>query len=320
MKLFNPYQNQIYIELINYINGCMSNNIEPLSKQDFIETILIEKLHLSESLIQAVTENFMFFEPDSDSYVPILNREHPLPVPLSIPELTWLKYVLSDYKAELFVEDRARDKILTYLNTLDLPDLSAYIDDKRIRTKNSMAVISLFHEILFPSVSKQRSLLLNNKEYLLYKIQYYPNSDLFQLLLYPIGLEEKDSDILFLDVSDNFSLQLGQPIKNYDLYCSKASECIKSHMVEEPVLLQINTTITTSKQEIKESRAEDRCSYMFSSFNTRSYLDGNHFIMQIHYYDFQYAELLDNILSLGKYVKVLSPDSVISAIKEHLFA
>lgn len=324
MNLFNPYQNQIYIELVNYINGCMSNNIDAYSKEDFLQKFLNEHLHMPDSLMETLVNSNLFFEADSDSYVPVLNWPDILPVRLSTPELSWLKYVLSDYKAELFLPDKLRYDLLEYLDTLDLPDLSKYIVDKRLHRKNPENPVRLFHDVLFPAVYTKRSIFLGKEEYLLFKIKYDPQSDLFQLLLYPIKTKENaPADILFVDVTNAFAPELGHPIKDginyksYEEYYQDALTCIKSHFVPEPVLLQINTTRVSSKNKTKKTMADDRCSYMFSSFDTRSYVSGEHLIMEIHYYDFQYTELIDHILSLGKYVKVLSPDSVISIIKEH---
>lgn len=79
---------------------------------------------------------------------------------------------------------------------------------------------------------------------------------------------------------------------------------------KEPIQIEIQN----------QKEAYDRCTYLFSAYDTYCCDKGNDWlIMNIYYYRFQKEEIVHNILSLGHYVKVTSPqkivDEIISIIK-----
>ena len=79
--------------------------------------------------------------------------------------------------------------------------------------------------------------------------------------------------------------------------------------IDKPIVLKIEDNKNTL----------DRCFNLFSAYDKRYYYDdNNNLILNIYYHDFDEAEIVRDILSLGKSVIVLEPkkvrDKVVSRI------
>ena len=83
------------------------------------------------------------------------------------------------------------------------------------------------------------------------------------------------------------------------------------------IILLINTNYVFAeksdsiKNEIEDNKNTlDRCFNLFSAYDKRYYYDDNNLILNIYYHDFDEAEIVRDILSLGKSVIVLEPKKI----------
>ena len=70
--------------------------------------------------------------------------------------------------------------------------------------------------------------------------------------------------------------------------------------IDNPIVLKIEDNKNTL----------DRCFNLFSAYDKRYYYDDNNLILNIYYHDFDEAEIVRDILSLGKSVIVLEPKKI----------
>ena len=82
----------------------------------------------------------------------------------------------------------------------------------------------------------------------------------------------------------------------------------------EKQLSNIKLTHPIQLEILNQREAYDRCTYLFSSYDTYCYEQNNKLTMTIYYYHFQEEEIFRNILFLGHYVKVISPQTVVEKI------
>lgn len=339
MKLFNPYNNQIFIELVNYINSNMMGN-GGITKESFIRDFLQDRLHLPKDSINALSNEFMgkngvkniniFHEDENGEFVSILNREDILPVRFNKAELSWLYYVLNCDESALFINETYKDELLDSIRKHDIIELAQYFWKKENQKVVSKEIAACITDVVFYSIKTRRTVVFNDEFYIIYRVEYDTISREYRLLLYPVRkknkINEKD-DIIFFSLGKRDFLSIGTPIDadidylTYNEYLQLADKRLKSHLVEKPLELLV---IASTSQEGKKvlTKADDRCAYLFSAYDTTAYLDNDdNIVFSIRYYDFQKYEVFDNILSLGKYVKVLAPadvkEEIVSLIRVH---
>lgn len=105
-------------------------------------------------------------------------------------------------------------------------------------------------------------------------------------------------------LSNLSSVSIGTVIPNYDEFIIDFEKQLSNIKLTHPIQLEI----------LNQREAYDRCTYLFSSYDTYCYEQNNKLTMTIYYYHFQEEEIFRNILFLGHYVKVISPQTVVEKI------
>lgn len=303
---------------------------EVLSQEEFEKSFLRDKLHIPEDAILSLTNSFegnaenkncnLFFSNESNEFVSVLNWDAPLPVRLNTAELSWLYYALNDKRSLLFLNEGLRNSLLLEIDKSKIIDISKYIISKNQQYCFDSKIISFMNDVIIHSINTHQSIYLDkNEEFIVYKILFDQTTNAFSLILYPVktnGEYVLKDDLKITHIEDYSSISIGNPVDmkigyyKYHECIDMAYKCITMH-AETPITLQL-----VSHSNDKKTMADDRCSYLFSSYDTTSYIDkDNNLNMTINYYDFQKNEVIDNILSLGKYVKVTSPSDMCSIIK-----
>lgn len=170
--------------------------------------------------------------------------------------------------------------------------------------------------VIVMSIKEKRQLTVTNNSFsgrvhpdqvvFPYKLEYSPQFDSFSLSCYPLNVKRP----VKMNLANISAVSIGDKIAEYDKFIADFEKQLSDTKVKHPIQLEI----------LNQDNAYDRCTYLFSSYDTYCYDKGeDRLIMNIYYYRFQKDEIIRNILCLGHYVKVLSPqnitDEVISAIK-----
>lgn len=329
MELFNKYKNKNFIYLTNYINSCLSDEDCALSADELAHQLSGSSQSTFEEFIQAIinradpAENFnaaLLYE-NKERMHPI--RSVHVPVRATIAEKAWLYYVLQNSKSDLFIDSNLKSNIIKALSQdmalLDYPLQTTYVDIREFSESNRLDItpdlIARFR-LIVKAIKEHRQLTITNNSFsgqtypnqivYPYKLEYSSQFDSFSLSCYPLDVKRP----VKMNLSNISFAELGSHIDNYDSFISAFEKQLADTKVKFPIQIEI----------LNQNEAYDRCTYLFSSYDTYCYDKGNDkLVMNIYYYRFQKDEIVRNILSLGHYVKVLSPknitDEIISTIK-----
>ena len=330
MELFNKYKNKNFTYHTNYINGCLSDEGYALSAEELSNQLSGSSQSTFEEFVQAIVNR----ADSSANYNATLlyendNRLQPIrtvhvPIRATIAEKAWLYYVLQNSKSDLFINHDLKEIILTALSKdmdlLDYPLQTDYVDIREFSNTNQLNVtpelISKFR-LIVKAIKEHRQLTVTNISFsgqaypnqviYPYKLEYSSQFDSFSLSCYPLDVKRP----VKMNLSNLSSVEIGNVINNYEYFTTEFEKQLADTKVKKPIQIEI----------INQNEAYDRCTYLFSSYDTYCYDKGDDkLIMNIYYYRFQKDEIVRNILFLGHYVKVISPqnitDEVISSIKE----
>lgn len=329
MELFNKYKNKNFTYLTNYINSCLSDEDFAISADELANQLSGTSQSTFEEFIQAIVnrsdskENYnatLLYE--SDGKMQPIRMIH-VPVRATIAEKAWLYYILQNSKADLFLDSELKSTLLNVLSTdMDIseyPLQPEYIDIREFSEYNRLNVDSELvtrFRLIVQAIRAHRQLTVTNNSFsgqsyhdqvvYPYKLEYSSQFDSFSLSCYPIDIKRP----VKMYLGNISSVSIGDKIADYDGFISDFEKQLSDTKAKQPIQIEI----------LNQNEAYDRCTYLFSSYDTYCYDKGNdRLIMNIYYYRFQKEEIVRNILFLGHYVKVISPqnivDEVISTIK-----
>ena len=329
MELFNKYKNKNFTYLTNYINCCLSDEEFALTADELSAQLSGASQSTFEEFIQAIVnradseENYnasLLYE-SGGKLQPI--RAIHVPVRATIAEKAWLYYVLQNSKSDLFLNPELKATLIDALSQdMDLSDYPlqpSYVDVREFSESNRLDVTAEFitrFRIIVKAIKDHCQLTVTNNSFAgqtypnqivyPYKLEYSSQFDSFSLSCYPLDVKRP----VKMNLSNISFVEMGAVIDNYDEFLKSFEKQLSETKVKYPVQIEI----------LNQNEAYDRCAYLFSSYDTYCYDKGNdRLIMNIYYYRFQKDEIVRNILSLGHYVKVLSPqsitDEIISTVK-----
>lgn len=330
MKLFNKYKNKNFAFITNYINNCINDESLALTEEELKEQLAGSSQSSFEEFLLALTNtcntkesyNADILYRKNNVMLPI--RQIPVPIRASIAEKAWLYYVLQNSKSDLFLKPETKEKLIAALESeIDLhrfPIQQEYIDIRALSPDNQLPITDQFSvnfKTIVNAIRQHRQLYVTNhsfsgqiyheQEIYPYKLEYSAQFDSFSLSCYPQDVKRP----VKMNLRNLSNVRVGETIKDYKAFLANFQRHLADTKEQKPVTIQIKN----------QAEAYDRCAYLFSSYDTFCYDNGNDtLIMNIYYYRFQKEEIVRNILYLGHYVKVISPknivDEVISAIKD----
>lgn len=330
MELFNKYKNKNFTYLTNYINSCLSDTEYTLTAEELANQLSGSSQSTFEEFIQAIINHSdsnanynasLLFE--KDSHMQPIRGIH-VSIRATIAEKAWFYYVLQNSKSALFIDPNLKGKMLDALsqnmNLTEYPLQASYVDIRESSNENLLKITPDLIEkfrLIINAIKEHRQLIVTNNSFsgatytnqviYPYKLEYSAQLDSFSLSCYPPDVKRP----IKMNLSNLSSVAIGDTIDNYDDFIIEFKKQLSATKVKQPIQIEI----------LNKNEAYDRCTYLFSSYDTYCYDKGNDkLIMNIYYYHFQKDEIVRNILFLGHYVKVISPqnimDEVISLIKD----
>ena len=329
MELFNKYKNKNFAFITNYINSCVNDDSLALTEDELRKQLSgASQSSFAEFLLSLINA----YDVDESYNASLLYNEggtmHPLreisiPIRASIAEKAWLYFVLQNSKADLFLENETKEKLITALesdiDSARFPIKSEYIDIRMfspdLHLDVSDSLLKCFKTIV-TAIKNQKSLYVTNNSFTgkvyenqliyPYKLEYSPQFDSFSLSCSTADIKRP----IKMNIGNITNVVLGEKIDDYDAFLKQFEKELSKTKEKKPITIEIKN----------QADAYDRCAYLFSSFDTYCYDKGdNTLIMNIYYYRFQKEEIIRNILFLGRYVKIVSPqsitDEVIASIK-----
>ena len=329
MELFNKYKNKNFAFITNYINSCVNDDSLSLTEDELRKQLSgASQSSFEEFLLSLINA----YDVDESYNASLLYNEggtmHPLreisiPIRASIAEKAWLYFVLQNSKADLFLENETKEKLITALesdiDSARFPIKSEYIDIRmfspELHLDVSDSLLKCFKTIV-KAIKNHKSLYVTNNSFTgkvyenqliyPYKLEYSPQFDSFSLSCSTADIKRP----IKMNLGNITNVVLGEKIDDYDAFLKQFEKELSKTKEKKPITIEIKN----------QADAYDRCAYLFSSFDTYCYDKGNNtLIMNIYYYRFQKEEIIRNILFLGRYVKIVSPqnitDEVVASIK-----
>jgi len=329
MELFNEVKNRYFHLVFRIINECADGRTKTdlvrivhegefeqkligKNQQSFADMIL-NKGNKDEKL-NLLREKEGLFYPCIDS-----NGKSPLPVRLTNLEKAWLKTLLQQREVKLLLNKNTLDKLDRELDDFDSPIKQEYFEttnsvklpeiSQRENYKANFRLIlqALINEkpIRYTNVDRNGNVYAN-KLALPVNLEYSMRDSRFRVSMYSIDDDRPVmanvfslSDIRIVD--EDIGIDRGTAKKL--LFEQKYSD--------KPVILEVTDKNT----------AMERCFMCFSGMErTARELGNNKYEIRLNYYLFEEENIIQNILSLGPYVKVISPqriaDEVIKRVKK----
>lgn len=329
MELFNKYKNKNFAFITNYINSCVNDDSLSLTEEELRKQLSgASQSSFEEFLLSLINAydidesyNASLFYHNESTMQPL--RQIPIPIRTSIAEKAWLYYVLQNSKADLFLDNETKSKLINTLesdiDSVRFPIRSEYIDIRMFSPDIHLDLSDSFSKsfkTIVTAIKDKKSLYITNNSFsgkvyenqlvYPYKLEYSPQFDSFSLSCYPVDIKRP----IKMNLRNITNAVIGKKIDDYDAFFKQFEKELAETKEKEPITIVIKN----------QADAYDRCTYLFSSFDTYCYDKGDDtLIMNIYYYRFQREEIIRNILFLGHYVKILSPkditDEVIASIK-----
>lgn len=322
MVLFSPHKNKYFSTVSKIINDLMSKGpvtekrlLTFLRKNGFyeadfeFEASLLNKVKPSNENMDH--SNYYIIKKEGGAYKPVIQVK--VPVRPTLIEKQWLKMMLQDEKSKLFLDNAAIEKLVHQLQPIISPFKQNYWDiknqDQYCDDFNDVAYQKKF--ILLLEAVRQKKMirytykdhqgkLYKNKEAYPFRIEYSLRNNRFRLSSIPVDLERpiKMNIARFLDI---------EVLEDEHLDIKKVTlKKLLEKKMEQPLVLEIDN----------KYNAIERSFSLFSYYQKEAYYhqDTDKHLLKIYYYQFDEAEIIRDILSLGSSVVVIEPEHIRSEV------
>jgi len=319
MELFNEVKNRYFQLVFRIINECADGKLKSdvlklIDEGEFEQKVIGKNQQSFADLVLNrcdEDENLNLLKEKEGLFYPAFNDAGKLPIPVRFTniEKAWLKAILEVDGVRMILSNETIDKLKKELGDVDTPIKKEYfeltntiklpqLDNKEKYVQNFKIILeALMNEkpIRYSNTDKYGN-VYSDKLAVPVGIEYSMRDARFRLSLY--CLDDKRpimanifslSDVRIVDEEVGINREAAKKI----LFEQKYSE--------EPVVLEV-----TDKKA-----AMERCFMCFSGMErTARSLGNNKYEIRLNYYLFEEDNIVRSIISLGPYVKVLSPQSI----------
>ena len=318
MELFNKYKNKDFYYITNIINKI--NKYKKIVKEKdlkkyFDKTCTFKEMQ--ESICNPDDIYKIFNVYDNESIRPLYKNI--INIRPSYSEKAWLYSIISDPKAKLFLEDTQIEflkKMLEYTHNQPYPLSNNDVYICRLNNKPPYEYTNeqrLFFKTIMQAVKEQKYIILTNNadngiiykdsKLIPYKIEYNNKHDTFSITCY----NDISNEIIRIFFTNITKLKTGEKVPNYLKIKTRIRHELENKRTTAPVIIQIND----------ENNALQRSAYIFAHYERMIYKENDNLYMKIYYYkEFQQEDIIQGILQLGMFVKLISPDNLVNKIKE----
>lgn len=320
MELFSKNKNKYFDKVLNIINDGI--NGENYSKQDIVEILSKDSFNFNEEDKDFEEFQAALLEPEvpgknkygkidvlydkGGHYVPAVKAAVPVrPSPI---ETAWLKSMLEDPIIKFHLEDELLsklkermadvpetfDKDLWIKRNVDINPTEEYGDKLKNVLGTVLEAIKRKKCIKYSSTSKG-GVRYEGKTGYPYRVEYSLRNDKYRLSLFTCE-----------DVNRAVKINLSQ-FEKVDII-EEADSSIEGKFDEflEGKRLSENPLVIEVEDKFN---AVERCFSLFSFYEKEAYFDKdrNKHMLTVYYYEFDEAEIIKDILSLGSLVTVIKP-------------
>lgn len=323
MELFSEVKNRYFQLVFRIINECAggkakSEMLRIVDEGEFEQKVIGKKQQSFADLILnrcGSDENLnLLTETDGMLYPSIETAgKPPLPVRFSKIEKAWLKAFLEQDGVRMVLRKETLDKLREKLDDFETPIRDEYFEqtnkiklpaivDRETYEENFRIILdALIREkpIRYSNTDK-RGNVYTNKLALPVNIEYAMRDERFRVSMYSLD----DNRPIMANIFTLSDLRVVDEEVGIDRETAKKL-LFEQKYSEEPIILEV-----TDKKA-----AMERCFMCFSGMErTARNLGNNKYEIRLHYYLFEEENLIRSIISLGPYVRVVSPQKIIDEI------
>lgn len=318
MELFNKYKNKDFYYITNIINKI--NKYNEIVKEKELQKYFDETCTFKEMQENICNPEYIYkiFNVDNDESIKPLYKNI-INIRLSYPEKAWLYSIISDPKAKLFLDNKQIEflkKLLEDTHNKPYPLSNNDVHICRLNNKPPYEYTDeqrLFFKMIMQAVKEQKYIILTNNadngmiykdsKLIPYKIEYNNKHDMFSITCY----NDISNEIIRIFFTNITKLKTGEKVPNYLKIKTRIRHELENKRTTTPVIIQIND----------ENNALQRSAYIFAHYERMIYKENDNLYMKIYYYkEFQQEDIIQGILQLGMFVKLISPDNLVNKIKE----
>jgi predicted DNA-binding transcriptional regulator YafY len=237
----------------------------------------------------------------------------PVPVRFTMLEKFWLKALLNNEGVKMVLSQKTYDKLKKELEGIDTPIREEYIEMtntiKLPQIAEQEAYSNNFRLILKALIDKKsirytntdkRGNIYRDKLALPVGIEYSMRDGRFRVSMYSID----DNRPIMANIFTLSELRIVDEDVGIDRETAKRL-LFEQKYSSEPIVLEV----------IDKKAAMERCFMCFAGMErTARDLGNNKYEIKLNYYLFEEENLIRNIISLGPYVKVISPQRMVDEI------
>lgn len=331
MELFEEVKNRYFQIVFRIINECAGGKakkeiLKIIDDGEFEQKVIGKNQQSFADLILNKCnedENLNVLKENEGMFFPIIEgkAENPLPVRFTNVEKAWLKALLDEPEVMMILSQKTLEKLESSLESFDSPIKSDYIEmtnkirlpeviDKEVYETNFKLILNAIIQekaIKYCNTDKKGNSHMNMMA-LPVSIEYSMRDGRFRVSMYSLNDKRPIMANLFtlseVKIIDE-DVEIDRETAKRLLFEQKYSE--------EPIIVEV-----TDKKA-----AMERCFMSFSGMErTAKCLGGDKYEIRLNYYLFEEENLIRSIISLGPYVKVISPariaDEIISRVKKSI--
>jgi len=323
MELFSEVKNKYFQLVLRIINECTDGKataeiLKVIDDGEFEQKVIGKNQQsFADIMLNRCDEdeNLNLLKEKDGRWYPALEDvgNPPVPVRFTMVEKFWLKALLETEGVRMILSPQTYEKLKMELEEIDTPIKEQYIE--------------MTNTIKLPEIADQEAYSENFKTILKALVDEkpirYTNTDrrgnvYKDMLALPVGIEYSMRDGRFR--VSMYSIDNDRPImaniftltdlRIVDEDVGIDRETAKKLLFEqkyssEPIILEVTD----------QKAAMERCFMCFSGMErTARDLGNNKYEMRLNYYLFEEENLIRNIISLGPYVKVISPQRIVDEI------
>ena len=313
--LIDEYSNYFLTAFITVFNRLVSS--EEHNKKSFIKAIRKEAddnqyYFTNEYLEDLFKESELIISHDESYLKPCKNKK--IPYCMTAAEKIYLKGILNSRYARIILKESTIEETMKYLKKVPDIGFDRIFQFAGTRRRDYISEEEITNiRIVLKAIQENKALKYSNKarnghEFIdktcfPIRIEYSVMNDEFSASVW--SPEEKRPVRLLL--STLYDVKIGNRIWEEKL---SPQEMMQKHLKKEPLIVEINN----------EKNAIERFQFAFSMYDKRTeMIDENKARVKIYYYDFDKNEIINNMMSFGPTVKIISPTNMIDALREKLY-
>lgn len=326
MELFNEVKNRYFQLIFKIINECAdgkakSEILHIIDEGEFEQKVIGKNQQSFADLIlnrSSEDDNLNLLTEEEGMFYPALNvAKPPLPVRFTKLEKYWLKALLEEPGVRMVISEETLNKLKESLGDIDTPIKSEYFEmtntiklpdilQKEAYEKNFRLILKALQneKLIRYSNTDRKGNVYENKLAVPVSIEYSMRDARFRVSMYSID----DNRPIMANIFTLSDIRIVDEEVNIDRETAKKL-LFQQKYSEEPVVMEV-----TDKKA-----AMERCFMCFSGMErTARDLGNNKYEIRLNYYLFEEENLIRSIISLGPYVKVVSPQRIADEIVERV--